>query len=356
MESKKRNLIFDVARGIAIFLVIWGHVVQQWSLGEVSEHFIVKFIYAFHMPLFALISGYFFYVSAKTHSFKTLLMQRVRKFFILICVWNTVHYLFSLLLYGVSTFTIEFLISGWLEEILEGYWFLWAILFYTIAVGFVIQKVRERYWILGFAFSMAVCLLTPCRWPIVTLAPFFWLGIMARKKAWFENLTYRNGFVWTMLFVGGTIFYFYGNAIGNAQLKVVLDSIISVFGKKESITLLVYEFGRLILYYFLGLTGSMTIIYLSKWLATNMLRVKISQKLIVLGTESLGIYILQRILVEQLCPALYLKVVDRWGIESIYLPINVLGGVISFLLTVLFIAVVYTCVVLLKKCKLKVII
>ena len=136
----------------------------------------------------------------------------------------------------------------------------------------------------------------------------------------------------------------------------MLDSIISVFGKKESITLLVYEFGRLILYYFLGLTGSMTIIYLSKWLATNMLRVKISQKLIVLGTESLGIYILQRILVEQLCPALYLKVVDRWGIESIYLPVNVLGGVISFLLTVLFIAVVYTCVVLLKKCKLKVII
>ncbi|WCT73539.1 acyltransferase family protein [Sphingomonas naphthae] len=51
--AKARVLWADVARGIGILLVVIGHVWQD------SEPWLMAAIYAFHMPLFFLLSGYF---------------------------------------------------------------------------------------------------------------------------------------------------------------------------------------------------------------------------------------------------------------------------------------------------------
>lgn len=48
-KDKKRILWIDVLRGIAMFLVVYGHTSQNAE--------IKKYIYAFHMPLFFIISG-----------------------------------------------------------------------------------------------------------------------------------------------------------------------------------------------------------------------------------------------------------------------------------------------------------
>lgn len=48
-KIKKRILWIDVLRGIAMFLVVYGHTSQNAE--------IKKYIYAFHMPLFFIISG-----------------------------------------------------------------------------------------------------------------------------------------------------------------------------------------------------------------------------------------------------------------------------------------------------------
>ncbi len=57
-----RNVYLDIVKYVAIFLVIWGHVVQQ-SLAPgvvpLKAAGIYRFIYSFHMPLFMGISGYF---------------------------------------------------------------------------------------------------------------------------------------------------------------------------------------------------------------------------------------------------------------------------------------------------------
>lgn len=50
MERKKG---FDVARGIGIFLIVWSHTMSD---GEPLR----SFLFSFHVPLFFLISGYFF--------------------------------------------------------------------------------------------------------------------------------------------------------------------------------------------------------------------------------------------------------------------------------------------------------
>ena len=52
METEKRIEYFDIAKGIAILLVIMGHTVKSRLINH--------FIFSFHMPIFFLISGYFF--------------------------------------------------------------------------------------------------------------------------------------------------------------------------------------------------------------------------------------------------------------------------------------------------------
>ncbi len=50
---KKRIEYIDIAKGIAIILVIIGHTIPDGS-------FVKNYIYGFHMPLFFFVSGYFF--------------------------------------------------------------------------------------------------------------------------------------------------------------------------------------------------------------------------------------------------------------------------------------------------------
>lgn len=52
LKSQKRDVQIDVAKGIAVILVIAGHLFTYGSIP-------FKFIFSFHMPLFFMISGMF---------------------------------------------------------------------------------------------------------------------------------------------------------------------------------------------------------------------------------------------------------------------------------------------------------
>ena len=49
---KNRISYIDIAKGIGIFLVIWGHIILSGPAYNI--------IYAFHMPLFFFLSGFVF--------------------------------------------------------------------------------------------------------------------------------------------------------------------------------------------------------------------------------------------------------------------------------------------------------
>jgi fucose 4-O-acetylase-like acetyltransferase len=50
---------FDVLKAIAILAVVYTHCLQFMGIGHYWHHPIFKLTYAFHMPLFMVISGYF---------------------------------------------------------------------------------------------------------------------------------------------------------------------------------------------------------------------------------------------------------------------------------------------------------
>lgn len=75
MERDKK---IDVLKGIAIYLVVMGHVIA-WFFKDFSANSdllptntmaLWNFIYSFHMPLFVFLSGYVFMNPQKRYSFK----------------------------------------------------------------------------------------------------------------------------------------------------------------------------------------------------------------------------------------------------------------------------------------------
>ena len=67
MESKKRILEIDIAKGLAIILAVIGHAFPDamkgfWIAGKDSIAASTEsFIYSFHMPLFFMCSGFLLY-------------------------------------------------------------------------------------------------------------------------------------------------------------------------------------------------------------------------------------------------------------------------------------------------------
>lgn len=73
-----RNIYVDVIKGIAIFLMLWGHCIQYCYApnGDFFSDMTFKVIYSFHMPLLMLISGYLFAITAGKYSKDVLLSKK----------------------------------------------------------------------------------------------------------------------------------------------------------------------------------------------------------------------------------------------------------------------------------------
>lgn len=55
-RNKERDLLLDFAKGVAIILVVLGHTFQGQT-EKFDESYGFRFIYSFHMPLFAFLAG-----------------------------------------------------------------------------------------------------------------------------------------------------------------------------------------------------------------------------------------------------------------------------------------------------------
>ena len=80
MYTKTRSEELDISKGIAIFLVVWGHIIQYSFAGkeEFYENIIFRLIYGFHMPLFMIISGYLFFYSCEKYDLKRIVKKQFK--------------------------------------------------------------------------------------------------------------------------------------------------------------------------------------------------------------------------------------------------------------------------------------
>lgn len=159
-----REPLIDVAKGIAILLVLLGHTIQ-FASGEEFEkaslfynNIVFKTIYSFHMPLFMVISGYLYYNSINNKSFTRIITDKLRQlivpiFSIALIVW---------LLQFHTDYTFLDQIRSYLSVTRYTLWFLWALFYSSIGVllGNKLFKDNIVIWILLILCSF----LTPDKW------------------------------------------------------------------------------------------------------------------------------------------------------------------------------------------------
>lgn len=344
IEKRERSLTPDICKGIAILLVVWGHVLQQGLLGiaDIHENPVVKLIYSFHMPLFVLISGYFFYASQKKRTIKEIIVQRSKNLLKIILIWNTIHFVVSLLFNCLIEKQGSFSIKSWWQAIIEGYWFLWAMLFCTITVGFIVKSLPIQFWILGFVAVVPLALISPCRWVILSVYPFYIAGFLFHK--WIEEG--KKIPVWLKycslpVFVVATGIHFSGSAVGNSEWMYLVKKVLGYLKGSVGLTDIMLQVRNVVLYYILGISGSVSVIILVDVFVRKVKKNVVWNYIGKLGQFSLQIYILQRVLLELILGKCYGMLVRVIGKNPIVNNISMFTWVYSFLISVICIYLLY---------------
>lgn len=116
MEKKKRIYYWDNLKGLLMLLVVFGHFVETYGGYFSHKNLIWTAVYSFHMPAFALVSGYFIRRSSKDP------IEKVPKAAGL--------YLMMMLLYTIRPFLYG---KGFSMELASPKYGLWYLLFLVYA-------------------------------------------------------------------------------------------------------------------------------------------------------------------------------------------------------------------------------
>ena len=163
MVKKKRNEVLDIAKGIAIILVVFGHCIQFGNglefleRGTFFDDWLFKIIYSFHMPLFMMVSGYFYFFTLTKNSFKGLIVSRINKILVPIFVWGGLFTVVTIIGKGGESNVINVIISYVKYSILS-LWFLWAVFWCSLIVLFVNRFFKDNIfvYILGFIVTFVI--------------------------------------------------------------------------------------------------------------------------------------------------------------------------------------------------------
>lgn len=154
MVGERLNYI-DQAKGIAIILVVVGHLVQ-WNFTGESCKVIFDYIYSFNMPLFFFISGFLAYKSRfKIESVTLIPLFKKRFIGLALPFFSWGLFVFPIVISGNSNF--KELLSEWGRNLMfpeYGYWFLIVLfcmhVYYVVACllsNFIKRVIKYRFFV-----------------------------------------------------------------------------------------------------------------------------------------------------------------------------------------------------------------
>ena len=190
VATGKRVPFWDNARFVSVTLVVVGHGIQRLTSDSNNALVLYLFIYAFHMPAFAIISGYFSKASPPTtRRMKKVLTDILLPYIIMETIWTLVQFLVE----GKQEFnptnpswTLWFLLALGIFRLVLPYLvlvrvpLLWALLL-SVMVGYF-SNVDST-----FSLSRAIGIL-----------PFFVLGWQARQWGIAERFFALGRAVWAV--------------------------------------------------------------------------------------------------------------------------------------------------------------
>ena len=281
IAKSNRNKFYDAIKGVAILLVVIGHVIQNHS-NDFDNNLIFRIIYSFHMPLFMFISGVVVTLGREVDV--CWLKRKAQQLVVPFVVWIFLPFLFS------TTKDWDRLIckiANVIKNPDNGYWFLWILFLccFCLWISTIIQKkcmIEQE----GMIFLAEVIIL-------------FLIG--EKVTSWFgiKSLAYHS------------VYYFIGYMVGKYQLvrkiennKIAIGLGVTIYvilvsmwyrtqlpawlySLEELLPNLFIRLMNLGFDYLVGLSGIFTI-----WVFVKYVLVKAQRILSVLGKSTLEIYVL----------------------------------------------------------------
>ena len=297
--NKYRDAFLDIAKGLAIILVVIGHVIQG-SSENFDDLLWFKVIYSFHMPLFVFLSGAVAAIAFQSDSVKdgmkaSLLQAKVKiskaavRLLLPFVAWCVINQL----IYHHSDSVMSALILAFRRPD-TALWFLLAIFYCIVLTDFfniffsVIYKLSTRVEIKGLA-----------KWSCdgrvqVILMIFIWWAIREHTPRGAGLSLIRPYFIYYALGIGFYKYLYLKTSAWKYLLAgIIFIALIPFWSRTASDNIDGVNLIPLELTYFyaglVALSGTFLILSLAKWAAeTNSKPMKIF--LILCGQLSLGIY------------------------------------------------------------------
>lgn len=317
--ARKRNPVFDLLKFFAIFLVLWGHAIQHLHPSSYADNSMYRFIYSFHMPLFMMIVGYFS-GSVMNLTFRELVLKKGRQLIV------------PSLVVGVVCLVDKWAGNG-PGAAFAGYpdylWFVKSA-FFCFVIYFIVVKLSSgmpwpHLWMLLFSIMMA---LVVYRWNMVWMMPCFLGGVYLRRNfdyfsrhaMWFAIVA---GAVWIALFL--------------------LWPVVEVCPKRSEVLANGNNLNPFVLFYVgritTGIAGAFFFIALFQLLFAGMEMKAFGRKVCGWGQETLGIYMVQTVVLEIIIRRLF-------NLESVS------ASVVNFIISpVLSAIVLWICLLIIKQLK-----
>ncbi|WP_022905586.1 acyltransferase family protein, partial [Curtobacterium sp. B18] len=178
-RAKRRIPMWDTARFLAVTLVVIGHAIQRQTAASEHALALYTFIYAFHMPAFGVISGYF--SSADTPTAKRMrrtITDIVVPYIIMQTIWTVVQALVE----GGKKFNPT--------QPTWTLWFLLALGIFKLILPYLAQLRWPLFWAVVFSigvgyFDNVDSTLSLSR--AISLLPFFLLGWQVKQWGLFDR-------------------------------------------------------------------------------------------------------------------------------------------------------------------------
>lgn len=307
-----RNHIFDAIKALAIFLVVYAHCYVYIGDYDFWTNPIFQFIYTFHMPLFFMISGFFF-VSSLRLGWKDFLIKKSIALLLPCFVWTII---FTCMHFnGWSDLFLKLRNPfGWKLWFLRGLFLVQLIAYICIKIGYYISQSNKKAIIFAILISSAVYFLPFMSVPRVMM-PMFWIGYLIYLN--YDNFIKYHFYIALGAFLGFiALFPLWTSDIqemyGGAKVKIFEV----VLGNADPLLLL-----KLVYRILIGVCGSVAIIA-----ACHSIK-SIPRSISIVGGATAAIYILQSLLLEDLIGtyfapyAYYVTEIPQWVVFAILFPI-----------------------------------
>lgn len=349
MDNYRRNDLLDISKGIAIFLMLWGHCIQYGVADSGVDYFensVFKAIYSFHMPLFMLISGYLFYFSFSKRNLKDLLIHRAQSLLQPIVFGTFFDFLITVALFNAISGNLGSLLEApWLKN-LSSFWFLWSVLVASLAIAVICKKFNNIIIriLLLVSFIPAIALF-PNTVLNLFMYPYFILGFFyAEYKDKLHPAIHNLKYFTLVLFPILLCFYERKHFIYTTGLFNI--------DKYSLFEIIVIDMYR----WLIGLIGSIFVLTFVEIIYKYVIK-KDSKKLIfnglsTLGKKSLQIYVISVPLIAAYLPIILQKVLSYFNNENIFIKnIFIYNFIFTLLVAVAYSFILYFIIKLFEKTK-----